>query len=65
MTFAILVGEGNDEDEDHKADDSSNYSASDGRPSSPRAVRAVGAVRDACLQEMLDWSHVGEWKLWD
>ena len=60
MTFAILVGEGNDEDEDHKADDSSNYSASDGRPSSPRAVRAVGAVRDACLQEMLDWSHVGE-----
>ena len=59
MTFAILVGEGNDEDEDHKADDSSNYSASDGRPSSPRAVR------DACLQEMLDWSHVGEWKLWD
>jgi hypothetical protein len=62
VTFAILVDKGNDEDEDHKADDSGNYSASDGRPSSPRAVRAV---RDACRQEMLDWSHVGEWKLLD
>jgi hypothetical protein len=65
VTFTILVDEGNNEDEDHEADDSGNYSASDGRPSSPGAVRAVGAVRDACLQEMLDWSHVGECKLLD